>query len=64
MEGINELYAVSLEDDAIIPIEKFEEVRQIHVNKAILVPNRVPTNIEPLDRVLVVGLKKESWVFF
>lgn len=56
--GINELYGISFKDDAIIPIQRFEEERQYLLTEALLSHRRVPTNIEPLDRVLRGGLEK------
>ena len=58
MEGINQLYMINFNDDANIPVEKFEEYRQIYVNESLLVAKKVPTNIDALDQVLRGGLEK------
>jgi replicative DNA helicase len=58
LEGINDLYGVNFKDDASIPIEKFEEHRQILMQKALLSSRKIPTMISPLDDTLRGGLEK------
>jgi replicative DNA helicase len=58
MEGINLLHGISFRDDINIPIEKFEEVRQIHVNERSMKVQKIPTKIKPLDDILRGGLEK------
>ena len=56
--GMNELYTVNFEDDAVIPVEKFEELRQIYVADALKHSVQIPTMIPSLDRALRGGLSK------
>jgi len=58
MLGINDLYSINYTDDAIIPIEKFEEERQFMINEMSKGTRRVPTNIGPLDDILRGGLER------
>ena len=56
--GMGDLYTISFEDDAIIPIEKFEEARQIYVADAMKKSVQIPTGIPSMDRLLRGGLSK------
>lgn len=58
MEGMNHLYGISFFEDVAIPVEKFEEVRQLYLASKVRVARRVPTNIERLDEILRGGLEK------
>lgn len=58
MEGINHLYGISFFDDATIPLEKFEEMRQLYVSSSYIKNRRIPTNIGSLDDILRGGLEK------
>jgi len=58
MEGINQLYAINFQDDAIIPIQDFEERRRLYVAESLTSAKRMPTNIVGLDEVLRGGLEK------
>lgn len=57
-EGMNHLYGISFFEDTAIPVEKFEEVRQLYLTSKVRVARRVPTNIERLDEILRGGLEK------
>jgi replicative DNA helicase len=58
MMGMNELYTVNFEDDAVIPVEKFEEFRQLFVADSMKKSIQIPTAIPSLDRALRGGLTK------
>lgn len=58
LEGIGDLFGISFSDDAIVPIERFEEERMIHVFKSETHTRRIPTNIGPLDDILSGGLER------
>jgi len=59
MEGINNLYGISFNDDVAIGIEEFEDVRQRYIQKSLLRNNQVKTGIDQLDNeILNGGLEK------
>lgn len=58
MEGINELYGISFNDDVAIDASEFEEVRQRYIKSSLLGGRRIPTGIEDLDNALNGGLEK------
>lgn len=58
MEGINELYTISFEDDAIIPVQNFEEIRQTFVADSMKHSIQIPTLIPTLDKILRGGITK------
>jgi replicative DNA helicase len=58
MEGINGLYGITFKDDAIIPLESFEDIRQQYITSSVMKVKRIPTGISPLDEVLRGGLEK------
>lgn len=58
MEGINQLYSIDFADDAIIPIEEFEERRNLYIGELAKSARRTPTNIVALDEILRGGLEK------
>lgn len=58
MAGINDLYAIDFKDDAIVPVEKFEDERQIFIAKNVTQVKQIPTGITALDQVLRGGLSK------
>ena len=58
MEGINELYGVSFNDDMAIGVEDFEDVRQRYVKKALAMDSKIPTTIDALDQLFNGGLEK------
>jgi len=58
LEGINDLYGISFNDDIALDIADFEDVRQRYLQKSLTHNNRIPTNIEQLDETLNGGLEK------
>ena len=56
--GMNELFNISFRDDINIPIEEFEERRQIFIEESATIHRKIPTGIEVLDRILSGGLAK------
>jgi len=57
MDGMGDLYSINFREDASIPIEKFEEQRQLYLFKS-ETRNKIPTIIRPLDDMLRGGLEK------
>lgn len=55
-QGMNDLFSINFKDDAVIPIESFEELRLLSSLDAGMA--RVPTNIDRLDELLRGGLEK------
>ena len=58
MNGIGDLYGISFQDDAVITIDHFEEIRQNYLHSSSASTRRIPTNIDPLDDILRGGLEK------
>lgn len=58
MMGMNDLYTVSFEDDAVVPIGKFEDIRQMYVADAMKKSVQIPTAIPTFDKHLRGGLTK------
>jgi len=58
MEGINDLYGISFNDDVAIDIEEFEDYRIRYIQKSLLHNNRIPTGIPQVDELLNGGLEK------
>lgn len=56
--GMSDLFSISFKDDAIVPVSRFEEERQIMINESMKSTRRIPTNIDPLDKMLRGGLEK------
>jgi replicative DNA helicase len=60
MEGMNDIYAISFQDDTNVLIDDFEKMRELHIAKSIMGVVKIPTMIGPLDEQLNGGLEKKE----
>jgi hypothetical protein len=58
LNSINDLHLISFQDDQSIGVRDFENIRRLYVSQRLMVKDRIPTGIKPLDTILRGGLSK------